>query len=92
MKYLLKEILYDHLPQQIFERKKWGFSIPLVKWLKTDLRYMVDKYTAEEVITKHNLLRYSKVKELRDQYFNGKDHLFNRLWVIIVLHWWLEEK
>lgn len=92
MKYLLKEVLYDHLPKQIFERKKWGFSIPLVKWLKTDLKYLVDKYTAEEVITKHNLLQYPEVKKLRDQYLNGKDHLFNRLWVIIVLHWWLEEK
>ncbi|MDB5198174.1 MAG: asnB [Chitinophagaceae bacterium] len=91
MKYLLKEMLYDHLPKQIFARKKWGFSIPLVKWLKTDLKYLVDKYTSEEVITKYNILHYAEVKKIREQYFKGKDYLFNRLWVIIVLHWWLEE-
>ena len=91
MKYLLKEILYDHLPKEIFERKKWGFSIPLVKWLKTDLKYLVDKYTSEEIILKYGILQYREVKKLREQYFNGKDYLFNRLWVIIVLHWWLDE-
>jgi asparagine synthase (glutamine-hydrolysing) len=91
MKYLLKEVLYDHLPKQIFDRKKWGFSIPLIKWLKTDLKYLVDNYTSEEVIVKYGLLKYPEVKKIREQYFNGTDYLFNRLWVIIVLHWWLEE-
>ena len=91
MKYLLKEVLYDHVPKEIFERKKWGFSIPLNKWLKTDLKYLVDKYTSEEIILKYGILQYAEVKKLRDQYFKGKDYLFNRLWVVIVLHWWLDE-
>ena len=31
------------------------------------------------------------VEKLRKQYIGGRDYLFNRLWVIIILHWWLEE-
>ena len=34
MKYLLKQVLYDYLPREIFDRPKWGFNIPLQKWLK----------------------------------------------------------
>ncbi len=91
MKYLLKEVLYDYVPKQIFERPKQGFSIPLVKWLKTDLNYLLNKYTSREIIEQHNVLNYSIVEKLKKEYLGGLDYLFNRLWVIIVLHWWLEE-
>jgi asparagine synthase (glutamine-hydrolysing) len=91
MKYLLKQVLFDYLPEEIFRRPKWGFSIPLKKWLKTDLSYLLDKYTSKSIIEKYNFLDFKEVEKLKKQYNSGKDHLFNRLWVIIVLHWWLEE-
>ncbi len=91
MKYLLKEVLYDHVPREIFDRPKWGFAIPLGKWLKTDLKYLLDTYTSQAVIEKYHVVNYEVIKKLKKQYQNGKDYLFNRLWLIIVLHWWLEE-
>jgi asparagine synthase (glutamine-hydrolysing) len=91
MKYLLKEVLYDYLPKAIFDRPKWGFSIPLVKWLKTDLKYLLDKYTSKEMVERHNVVNFGVVKTLKKQYEEGQDYLYNRLWLIIVLHWWLEE-
>ncbi len=91
MKYLLKEVLYDHVPKEIFDRPKWGFAIPLGKWLQTDLKYLLDKYTSQSVIEKYNIVNFEAVKKIKQQYQNGKDYLYNRLWLIIVLHWWLEE-
>jgi asparagine synthase (glutamine-hydrolysing) len=91
MKYLLKQVLYDYLPEEIFRRPKWGFSIPLKKWLKTDLSYLLEKYTSKSIIEKYNFLNFNEVEKLKKLYNSGKDHLFNRLWVIIVLHWWSEE-
>jgi len=91
MKYLLKEVLYDHVPRKIFDRPKRGFSIPLVKWLKSDLKYLLDQYTSEDIINKYSVVNYAVVKKLKTQYLDGADYLFNRLWLIIVLHWWLEE-
>src|ERR1039457_1017504 len=91
MKYLLKQVLYDYLPEEIFRRPKWGFSIPLKKCLKTDLSYLIEKYTSKSIIEKYDFLNYEEVEKLKKLYNSGKDHLFNRLWVIIVLHWWLEE-
>ncbi|HMG83779.1 MAG TPA: asparagine synthase (glutamine-hydrolyzing) [Ferruginibacter sp.] len=91
MKYLLKEVLYDYIPKELFNRPKQGFSIPLNKWLKTDLKYLVDKYTSEEVITKYNFVNYAAVKKLKADYNGGLDYIYNRIWLIILLHWWLEE-
>ena len=91
MKYLLKEVLYDYVPKEIFDRPKWGFSIPLVKWLKTDLKYLLDKYTSVEMIQQYNIVNVEVVQKMKAQYLNGTDYLFNRLWLIIILHWWLAE-
>ncbi len=91
MKHLLKQVLYDYLPKEIFDRPKWGFSIPLKKLLKTDLSYLLDKYASKEIIEEYNLIHYSEVKNMKKKYLTGQDYLFNRLWVIIVLHWWLKE-
>ena len=91
MKYLLKQVLFDYVPKEIFDRPKWGFGIPLARWLKTDLKYLLDKYTSEAVINKYNIVHFTLVKDMRTKYLSGTDYLFNRLWLIIVLHWWLEE-
>jgi asparagine synthase (glutamine-hydrolysing) len=91
MKYLLKEVLFDYVPKEIFDRPKWGFSIPLGRWLKTDLKYLLDQYTSEAVINKYNVVHFSVVNNIKQQYLTGTDYLYNRLWLIIVLHWWLEE-
>jgi asparagine synthase (glutamine-hydrolysing) len=91
MKYLLKKVLYNYVPKAIFDRPKWGFSIPLGKWLQTDLKYLVDTYTSKQIIEKYNIVQYQQVHQLKLQYSNGVNYLYNRLWLIIVLHWWLEE-
>jgi len=91
MKYLLKEVLYDQLPKQLFDRPKWGFTIPLSKWMRTDLFPLMDKYTSKELVEKYNFVKHDKVAVIKKDYLKGKDYLYGRLWLITVLHWWLEE-
>lgn len=92
MKYLLKQVLYEYVPEKYFDRPKWGFSIPLVKWLKEDLKWLVDKYCSSEMIEKAGIVKYEPVKKMISLYQEGKnDYLYNRIWAIIVLHWFLNE-
>jgi asparagine synthase (glutamine-hydrolysing) len=91
MKYLLKEVLYDYLPSEIFNRPKWGFTIPLSKWLRTDMFPLMDKYTSKQVLEKYNFVDSDEVAAIKKTYLGGKDFLYGRLWLITVLHWWLEE-
>jgi asparagine synthase (glutamine-hydrolysing) len=90
-KYLLKEVLYDYVPRQFFERPKWGFSIPLYKWLKKDLHYLVDQYLSPEMIIKHAVVQPQKVKQLIARFENGEDFLYNRIWALILLHKWMND-
>jgi len=89
-KYLLKQVLYDYVPKQYFNRPKQGFAIPLKNWLKTDLKYLIDEYLSKQVIEQYNVVQYNEVKRLKNDFLEGKDYLYNRLWQLIVLHNWFE--
>jgi asparagine synthase (glutamine-hydrolysing) len=88
-KYLLKEILYQYVPKKFFDRPKQGFAIPLEKWLKNELRFLVELNLSEEVIKKYNLVDYAYVSALKKDFFDGKDYLYNKIWILVILHKWL---
>lgn len=91
-KYLLKEVLYKYVPAHLFDRPKWGFAVPLVKWLNTDLRYLVDDYLNDAVVDRYGWVSVPYVQQLKTAYRNGADYLYNRVWALIMLHKWAEEK
>ncbi len=85
-KYILKEILYEYIPKNILNRPKWGFSIPLNKWLKNDLKFLIVKFLNKELIQEQGIMDYKYVSELKNRYFNGEDYLYNRIWALIILN------
>jgi asparagine synthase (glutamine-hydrolysing) len=88
-KYIIKEILYQYVPEKFFQRPKQGFAIPLEKWLNKELRYLFDEYLSAGVIERFGIVKTEKVMELRKEFENGKSYLYNRLWALIVLHKWM---
>ena len=90
-KWILKQVLRRYLPDSLIDRPKWGFSVPLASWLRGDLKYLVDTYLSDDLIAEAGLFKVDYVSSLRKDFFAGKDYLYNRLWVMIVLHkWWKE--
>ena len=90
-KYILKEVLYSYLPKKLFERPKWGFAVPISKWLKSNLYFLIEKYLSKETIEKHNIVHYRYTDNIIKRFMNGEEYLYVRIWVLLILHWWLEE-
>lgn len=92
-KYLLKQVLYDRVPATLFDRPKQGFAIPLVAWLKTDLRQWLTDSLQPDVVEHANIVSPRLVVDLQKQFFEGgRDYLYNRLWALALLHrWWVQE-
>ena len=84
-KHILKELTYNYIPKKIMERPKWGFSIPLEKWLKNELNYLITKYLNEDSLTKTNVLNKMVVSKLLKRFNNGESYLYNRIWSLIIL-------
>lgn len=91
-KYLLKEVLYDYVPKEVFDRPKWGFAVPLLVWMQNQLKYLFDKYLSKEMIESAGLVRYEAVTALRKKFEGGEEFLYNRLWALILLHKWYCEQ
>ncbi|OFY85162.1 MAG: asparagine synthase (glutamine-hydrolyzing) [Bacteroidetes bacterium RIFCSPLOWO2_12_FULL_35_15] len=89
-KYLLKEILFQYVPKKFFDRPKQGFAIPLQKWLKNELRFLIEENLSKEVIEKFGYVNFASVEKLKKEFLNGKDYYYNRIWILIVLHKWLQ--
>jgi asparagine synthase (glutamine-hydrolysing) len=85
-KYLLKQVLYDYAPAKLFDRPKQGFAIPLIDWLKTDLKYLIDDYLNENIIKHYGLVKYEAVDSIKKQFLKGNSYYYNRLWALIILH------
>ena len=90
-KYILKQVLFDYLDADLFNRPKRGFSIPLGVWLKGVLKPFMEEMLSVEVTQKVGFLQPDKVQEVKKAFLNGKDYYFNRVWLIMTFHHWFLE-
>lgn len=84
-KYLLKQLLYQYIPKDFFNRPKWGFSIPLDKWLAEPLSYLLEEWLSTTALRKTGLFNETKVHQLITRFKKGETYLYNRLWALIVM-------
>ncbi|MBL4652277.1 MAG: asparagine synthase (glutamine-hydrolyzing), partial [Flavobacteriales bacterium] len=90
-KFILKDILYDYVPEHIFNRPKRGFSIPLEKWLQKELHYLIELYLHPNILNEHEIFNVSEVINLVKRFDKGETYLYNKLWCIIMLNRFLSK-
>jgi asparagine synthase (glutamine-hydrolysing) len=90
-KYLLKQVLYDLVPSEYFDRPKWGFGIPLEKALRNELQPLVEQYFNREVIERYGIIDASKAMSIKSKFVAGSSMPHFQVWLITLLHWWLEK-
>lgn len=92
-KYLLRQVLYDYVPSNLFVRPKWGFSIPLEKWLQTDLSFLIDDYLNDNLICETGIFNQKEVQKLVRKFKSGRNgYLYNRIWQIILIQKFISDK
>ncbi|MFB3925673.1 MAG: asparagine synthase (glutamine-hydrolyzing) [Syntrophales bacterium] len=87
-KFILIETFKDLLPRSLHRRPKWGFEMPVSKWLKADLRYFVDEELSEGRIRRQGVFDFPTVRGLVDELNNGKSDVSWLIWSLIVFQKW----
>jgi asparagine synthase (glutamine-hydrolysing) len=88
-KYLLRKLLFKHVPREILERPKQGFSIPIQKWLLSTLKE--DLLAMKE---DHNFLTTFELDEVElhkiiDNFISQKVYINPHfIWFLYTLHQW----
>jgi asparagine synthase (glutamine-hydrolysing) len=89
-KYLLRQVLYQYVPKEYLDRPKQGFSIPLERWLKGDLRFLLDDYLSQARIKREGLFNWQMIKEEKERFLNHQMDYTDHLWLLIVFEMWAE--
>ncbi|UCN01137.1 asparagine synthase (glutamine-hydrolyzing) [Sulfurimonas sp. SWIR-19] len=88
-KYLLRQVLYKYLPQELVDKPKAGFQIPLNEWLRNELKPLVLKYLDKENLDE-NIFNVNEIRYLKDDFFNGNDS-GTIIWFILMYQMWKEK-
>ncbi|MBX4211209.1 MAG: asparagine synthase (glutamine-hydrolyzing) [Candidatus Yanofskybacteria bacterium] len=87
-KYILKELMKDKLPIEIINRNKKGFGIPLARWLKYELRPLVEELLDPTLITSQGIFNSEYIEQLKRDHFSGVRDNRKELWTLLVFQLW----
>jgi len=86
-KYIFKKAMAPVLPQEILERKKQGFAVPLDRWFREDLRDL----TYEVLFSSNDgILSPSFLKKIWGQHQNRQYDRSAHLWSVLMFRKWRE--
>jgi asparagine synthase (glutamine-hydrolysing) len=91
-KKILREILYRHVPRQLIDRPKQGFSIPLDRWLREGLRDWADPLLSATSVKRFGLFDAAAVRRLWDSHLSGKANHGKQLWAVLMVQAWCDHQ
>lgn len=87
-KWLLKKIAHKFLPEDLMNRPKMGFGVPIIKWFKDKLKDYFMHYLDKGRLEKSGIFNADLVVNIRDEYLSGKQTNINKLWFILMFEMW----
>lgn len=90
-KYILKEVLYDYLPRELFNRKKAGFSIPIKLWFRNELRDYVFDTLSTNSLKNINFINHKVVSNNIQKHMDSKEDHGRMIWRLICLINWMKK-
>ncbi|PPI84714.1 asparagine synthase (glutamine-hydrolyzing) [Marinobacter maroccanus] len=88
-KWPLRQILYQHVPRDLIERPKMGFSVPIRKWLREELQTWGSMLI--NTVPDHQLISESFYKSLWETHLSGRADNSLQLWPALILLQWLQQ-
>jgi asparagine synthase (glutamine-hydrolysing) len=88
-KWALRQVLYRHVPRDLIDRPKMGFSVPVNDWLRGPLRDWAESLLDESRLKRQGLLRPQVVRKIWEQHLSGRHNWHFRLWNVLMFQAWM---
>jgi asparagine synthase (glutamine-hydrolysing) len=89
LKYLLKKITHQYIPQKLLDRPKKGFSIPIEDWMGTIYKPYIEEYLSPTQLYKHQLFNIIEVFKLKNRFYtHRKGSDARKLWLLLQFQMW----
>ena len=90
-KWLLRQVLYRHVPKELIERPKAGFGLPVGDWLRGPLRDWAETLLAADRLDREGYLDADVVRTTWDVHLSGRRNMQEKLWDVLMFQSWIEQ-
>lgn len=87
-KHILKEAARGLLPDDIIERPKHGFGVPVGRWFRIDLRDYAREVLLDPATLARGYFRPGAVRDLLDAHVQGRRNHGQLIWLLLTFEWW----
>jgi asparagine synthase (glutamine-hydrolysing) len=87
-KWLLRQVLYRHVPREIIERPKSGFAVPIGDWLRGPLRDWAEDLLDEQRLREEGWFDAAMVRNAWDAHLAGRGNHWQALWGVCMAQAW----
>ena len=89
-KWLLRQVLYQYVPESMLERPKQGFGVPIDAWLKGPLRAWAEALLDKQRLNDEGFFYPEPILQKWQEHLNGKHNWQYHLWDILMFQAWLQ--
>jgi asparagine synthase (glutamine-hydrolysing) len=92
-KWLLRQLLYRHVPRELVDRPKMGFSVPVDQWLRVSLRGWAEELLSPAVLSDHGWLDVDVIRQTWNAHLSGVVDRGGPLWTVLMFQsWWQQAR
>ena len=90
-KRILRDILKEYIPEEIFDQPKRGFAVPIGQWIRKELKEEFVSNLSDDFLNQVPNLNVAKFKKMFQDHLQEKADYSSYMWRVFILSKWYQE-